>query len=742
MGRIAKYLKAYLGPLVLAVCLLFAQAICDLSLPNAMSNIVNVGIQQGGIEDAAPDALSADGMAFFTALMTDAQRDTVESAYTLVEDGSLQDQYPQSAEKPIYVLNGGADRGAVSAVFGETTWTLFNTLGAVEAQQGAPGTESGALSSDGSANIEDLDLTQLYAMLPVIQVLPSAVLDDAREKAASVQDTLKQESGVVLVGAMYRELGVDTDALEQSYITREGLWMLLLTLLSAGASICVSLFASRISSGLGRDLRRDVFHQVESFSNGEFDRFSTASLITRTTNDITQVQNVVMIGIRMLCYAPIMAIGGILMAVRKSLSMTWIVALAVVVLIGLVAVLFSIALPRFKKMQQFLDRLNLVARENLTGLMVTRAFSNQAFEEKRFDKSNRDLTGNQRFVNRLMSLMMPVMLFVLNGVSLLIVWVGSHQIAESQMQVGDMMAYMQYAMQIIMSFLMISAIFIMVPRASVSAGRIADVLETQPAVEDPAHPKDFVPEKAGVVEFDHVSFRYDGADEDVLHDVTFTALPGQTTALIGSTGSGKSTLVNLVPRFYDVTQGHVYVDGRDVREVRQKDLRGRIGYVPQKGVLLSGTIDSNLRYGREDATDADIRTAAEVAQATEFIDAKPEGMQSPIAQGGANVSGGQKQRLSIARALAKNPEIFIFDDSFSALDFQTDAALRKALKAHTENATILLVAQRVSTILDADQIIVLDEGKVVGKGTHKTLLKTCRTYYEIASSQLTKEELA
>ena len=715
MGRIAKYLKDYLGPIILAVCLLFAQAICDLSLPNAMSNIVNVGIQQGGIEDAAPNALSADGMAFFTALMTDAQRDTVENAYTLVEDGSLQDQYPQSAEKPIYVLNDGADRGAVSAVFGETTWTLFNTLGAVEAQQSAQGAESGALSSDGSANIENLDLTELYAMLPVIQALPSAVLDDAREKAESVQDTLKQESGVVLVGAMYRELGVDTDALEQSYITREGLWMLLLTLLSAGASICVSLFASRISSGLGRDLRRDVFHQVESFSNGEFDRFSTASLITRTTNDITQVQNVVMIGIRMLCYAPIMAIGGILMAVRKSLSMTWIVALAVVVLIGLVAVLFSIALPRFKKMQQFLDRLNLVARENLTGLMVTRAFSNQAFEEKRFDKSNRDLTGNQRFVNRLMSLMMPVMLFVLNGVSLLIVWVGSHQIAESQMQVGDMMAYMQYAMQIIMSFLMISAIFIMVPRASVSAGRIADVLETQPAVEDPAHPKDFVPEKAGVVEFDHVSFRYDGADEDVLHDVTFTALPGQTTALIGSTGSGKSTLVNLVPRFYDVTQGQVRVDGRDVREVRQKDLRGRIGYVPQKGVLLSGTIDSNLRYGREDATDADIRTAAEVAQATEFIDAKPEGMQSPIAQGGANVSGGQKQRLSIARALAKNPEIFIFDDSFSALDFQTDAALRKALKAHTENATILLVAQRVSTILDADQIIVLDEGKVVAK---------------------------
>ena len=518
--------------------------------------------------------------------------------------------------------------------------------------------------------------------------------------------------------------------------------MLLITLVSALSAICVALLAARISAGLSRDLRRDLFHRVESFSNAEFDQFSTASLITRTTNDITQVQMVVMMGIRMLCYAPIMAIGGITMAVRKSVSMTWIIALAVIVLLCVIGVVFSIAMPKFKKMQKLIDRLNLVARENLTGLMVTRAFSNQAFEEKRFDQSNRDLTDNQRFVNRVMTVLMPVMMFVMNGVSLLIVWIGSHQIAQSQMQVGDMMAYMQYAMQVIMSFLFISVIFIMVPRASVSAGRIADVLETEPCIQDPKDPKDFVPEKKGWVEFDHVSFRYEGAEEDVLHDISFTAKPGQTTAFIGSTGSGKSTLVNLVPRFYDVTEGSVKVDGRDVREVRQYDLHARIGYVPQKGVLLSGTIDSNLRYGKEGATDTEIRTAAEVAQATEFIDAKPEGMQTPIAQGGSNVSGGQKQRLSIARALAKEPEIFIFDDSFSALDFKTDAALRKALKAQTGDATVLLVAQRVSTILDAEQIIVLDEGKIVGRGTHQQLLKTCPTYYEIASSQLTKEELA
>lgn len=739
MRRIAKYFKAFLGPFILAVLLLFLQAMCDLSLPNYMSDIVNVGIQQGGIEDAAPNAVSAKGMAFFETFMTDAQKQQIQESYTLVQDGSRKAEYPKSANEDIYVLQDSADRTAVSNVFGETTWTFINTLQSLQKQSGQ---KTAATDANGETNLSDVDLTKLYAMAPMLQKLSAQTIDDARQKAQSMQDSMKLQSGTVLVKAIYKELGVDTDALETHYIWQEGLRMLLITLTSALAAICVALLAARISAGLSRDLRRDLFHRVESFSNAEFDQFSTASLITRTTNDITQVQMIVMMGIRMLCYAPIMAVGGITMAVRKSVSMTWIIALAVIVLLCIIGVVFSVAIPKFKKMQKLIDRLNLVARENLTGLMVTRAFSNQAFEEKRFDKSNRDLTDNQRFVNRVMAVLMPVMMLVMNAVSLLVVWIGSHQIAQSQMQVGDMMAYMQYAMQVIMSFLFISVIFIMVPRASVSAGRIADVLETEPRIQDPKDPKDFVPEKKGWVEFDHVSFRYEGAEEDVLHDISFTAKPGQTTAFIGSTGSGKSTLINLIPRFYDVTEGSVKVDGRDVREVRQYELHARIGYVPQKGMLLSGTIDSNLRYGKEDATDAEIRTAAEVAQATEFIDAKPDGMQTPVAQGGGNVSGGQKQRLSIARALAKDPEIFIFDDSFSALDFKTDAALRKALKAHTGDSTVLLVAQRVSTILDAEQIIVLDEGKVVGRGTHRQLLKTCPTYYEIASSQLTKEELA
>lgn len=738
MRRIAKYFKALLGPILLAVLLLFVQALCDLSLPNYMSDIVNVGIQQGGVEDAAPDAISGKGMAFFQTFMTDAQKRQMEDSYTLVQDGSRKEEYPNSAQEDLYVWKDGADRGAVDNTFGETTWTFLYTLQKLQEQAGQ---QPAAANSDGETDLKEIDLEKLYEMRPMLQQMPEQIAS-AREQAQSVQDSMKLQSGTVLVKALYQELGVDTDALQQRYILTAGIKMLLVTLLSALAAICVALLAARISSAMARNLRHDVFHRVESFSHAEFDQFSTASLITRTTNDITQVQMVVMMGIRMLCYAPLMAIGGITMAVRKSVSMTWIIALAVIVLIGLVGVIFSIAMPKFKAVQKLIDRLNLVARENLTGLMVTRAFSNQAFEQARFDKTNRDLTANQRFVNRLMTLMMPVMMLVMNGVSLLIVWVGAHQVAQSQMQVGDMMAYMQYAMQIIMSFLFISVIFIMVPRASVSAGRIADVLETKPAIVDPASPRTFDPGKKGWVEFSHVSFRYTGAQEDVLHDITFTAKPGQTTAFIGSTGSGKSTLINLVPRFYDATQGSVRVDGRDVREVTQRDLHDRIGYVPQKGVLLSGTIGSNLRYGREDASEAELRTAAEVAQATEFIDSKPQGMQTPIAQGGGNVSGGQKQRLSIARALAKEPEIFIFDDSFSALDFKTDAALRKALKAHTENATVLLVAQRVSTILDADQILVLDEGRIVGRGTHRELLRSCPTYYEIASSQLTKEELA
>ena len=740
MLRISRYFKVYLWPILLAIVLLFVQALCDLSLPNYMSNIVNVGIQQGGIADAAPNAVSTQGLRFFRGFMTTEQQKLVDDSYQLVKKGADSKAYPKNSGAEMYELKSGADRTALGTAFGQSVWSFINTMKTLQSQSG--GKASFTVSGSSQTDMSNIDFTKLYQLQPMLAHLPQSTLQAAQDKAAKVQDTVKQQSGAVLVKAFYKELGVDTGALEQQYITLEGLQMLALTLASAVASILVALISARVSSGMGRDLRRDVFHQVSSFSHTEFDKFSTASLITRTTNDITQVQMVTMMGIRMLAYAPIMAIGGITMAVRHSVSMTWIIALAVVVLCGIIGVLFSVAMPRFKKMQNLVDRLNLVARENLTGLMVTRAFSNQKFEEDRFGKANHDLTENQRFVNRLMSLMMPVMTFVMNGVSLLIIWVGAHQVADSKMQVGDMIAYMQYAIQIIISFLFISAIFIMVPRASISAGRVADVIETEPSIMDPKEPKDFAPDKKGVVEFRNVSFRYGGAQEDVLHDVSFTALPGQTTAFIGSTGSGKSTLVNLVPRFYDVTDGSVLVDGRDVREVEQQTLRHRIGYVPQKGVLLSGSIDSNLRYGKQDATDEELRTAAEVAQASEFINSQPDGMQTAIAQGGGNVSGGQKQRLSIARALVPNAEIYIFDDSFSALDFKTDAALRAALKQHTGSATVLLVAQRVSTILDADQIIVLNEGKVVGHGTHRELLRNCPTYYEIASSQLTKEELA
>lgn len=738
MRRIVKYLKGFALPVLLAIALLFLQALCDLSLPNYMGNIVNIGIQQGGIADAAPNAMSEKAMQYFQLFMTPAQQKQVQESYTLADKGSFSGTYPRNRDEAVYVLHDDADRAAVSDIFGETTWTFIHTMQSLQKQSGQQAQGVGNEQTD----ISKMDMEKLYQTAPAIQKLPPSVLEDARQKSKDTQLSMKAQSGTVLVQALYHELGIDTDQMERQYINQEGILMLLLTLASAGAAILAGLFASKIAAGVGRVLRQKLFHRVQAFSHEEFDRFTTSSLITRTTNDIFQVQMIIAMGIRMMCYAVVMAIGGTFMAVQKSVSMTWIVALACILLICLVGMIFAIAMPKFKVVQKLIDKLNLVARENLNGLMVTRAFSNQKFEAARFDKTNTALTNNQRFVNRLMSLMMPCMMFIMNATSVLIIWVGAHQIEQSAMQVGDMMAYMQYAMQIIMSFLSISAIFIMVPRASVSAGRIADVLETVPAIQDPSQPQPFDQTRKGVVTFENVSFRYNGAKEEVLHDISFTAQPGQTTAIIGATGSGKSSLVNLVPRFYDVSAGCVRVDGRDVREVSQHDLRARIGYVPQKGVLLSGTVESNIAYGKQDASAQELRTAAQVAQATEFIDAMPYGMRTEIAQGGTNVSGGQKQRLSIARALAKNPEIFIFDDSFSALDFKTDAALRRALKAHTANATILLVAQRVSTIMDAEQILVLDEGRLVGKGTHQTLLQTCPQYREIAESQLTKEELA
>ncbi|MDD3904727.1 MAG: ABC transporter ATP-binding protein, partial [Sphaerochaeta sp.] len=528
---------------------------------------------------------------------------------------------------------------------------------------------------------------------------------------------------------------------QSSYILKVGVKMLLIALLGGVATILVSFLSSRIAAKIARNLRKDVFEKIESFNNSEFDTFSTASLITRCTNDITQIQRFFMMGIRMICYAPIMGIGGVIMALDKSSSMSWIIAVACLVLVGMILILMSVVMPKFKAIQNFVDKLNLVSRENLTGLMVIRAFGTQNHEKKRFANANEDLTKTTLFVNRVMSLMSPFMTLVMSVVSILIVWVGAHQIAQSQLQVGDMMAFMQYAMQIIMSFLMLSFMFILAPRASVSANRIAQVLETKNSIVDPEQAMEFNAQKKGLLEFKNVSFQYQGSEEYALKDISFVAQPGKTTAIIGSTGSGKSTIANLVMRFYDVSEGSILVDGLDVKSVKQTDLRNIIGYVPQKGVLLSGTIESNLAYGKNDADQKEMEEAASVAQAIDFIEAKEDGFKSIIAQGGDNVSGGQKQRLSIARALIKKPEIYIFDDCFSALDVQTDRKLRKALKEHTSLSTVIIIAQRVSTIMQAEQILVLDEGKIVGQGTHAELLKTCPQYYEIASSQLFEEDL-
>lgn len=743
MTKLAKYLKPFLWGLLFAVLLLFGQAMADLSLPNYMSDIVNVGIQQGGIETAAPEAVSAKGLDLIKLFMTAQQREEIERDYELVsaaEAGGRQDEYtaryPLLETEDIYVLKEDAPQENIERILGESAWTMINTMKTLGEQSG------GESAATGDADLQALDFSQLYALQPMLEQIPAGVIDQAREQAVSEAESFFPQSAVTMTQSFYRELGMDMNRIQRNYIVQKGLWMLLIALLGGIATILVAFLSSRIGAGVARNLRQDVFGKVEQFSQREFDRHSTASLITRTTNDVTQVQMMINMGIRMVCYSPILGIGGIVMALRKSSSMSWIIALACVVLIGLVLIVFAIAMPKFKIVQKLVDRLNLVARENLNGLMVIRAFGTQKFEEERFDKSNRDLTENSLFVNRVMTFMMPAMTLVMNFVTLLIVWVGAHRIADSTMQVGDMMAFMQYAMQIITSFLMIAMMFVMVPRAAVSGNRIAEVLYTEPSIKDPENPRSFEKKDTGLVTFRHVSFRYDGAQEDVLHDISFTAKPGQTTAFIGSTGSGKSTLVSLIPRFYDVTQGEIEVNGVDVRQVPQEALRDQIGYIPQKGILLSGTIASNLRYGDQGATQEELEEAASIAQAIDFIDEKPDRFESEIAQGGANVSGGQKQRLSIARALVKKAPIYIFDDSFSALDFKTDAALRRALKEKTADSTMLIVAQRVSTIMNADQIIVLDEGRVVGMGTHRQLLQSCPTYHEIASSQLSKEELA
>lgn len=731
MLRIKHFLKPFILSMIAVLALLFVQAFADLNLPNYMSEIVSTGIQQGGIEHASLDVLSEDAYNFVYVLSSDSNKTLLEEGYRL-ENNFSDSNYPD-ASSTVYLLNdiSSEERVALDQVFGESVWTLINFAQA-----------QGGTGSNSSLSMDNVDVSKLYAFGQQLAMMPTSMLDPYQQSASEVSDMMKSQTGIVLAKAFLGDLGADLDAIQMNYILKIGGIMILISLIGTLAVILVGYFGAKMGAGVAKAMRKALFEKVETFSNEEFDHFSSASLITRTTNDITQIQQLVAMGTRIFFYAPIMAIGGVYMITRTNMSMVWIIATSVTALIIMIGIVFAIAVPKFKITQTLVDKLNLVARENLTGLMVVRAFANQDFENKRFEKANKDLADVLLFVARVMVTMMPFMMLIMNVTVVAIIWFGAHQIDLGSLQIGDMMAFMQYAMQVIMSFLMISMIFIIFPRAQVSANRIADVLETQNSIVDPKESKDFVSNEKGIVEFDHVSFKYKNAKENVLQDISFKALPGQTTAIIGSTGSGKSTLINMIPRFYDVSEGSIKVSGVDVREVSQHDLHTQISYVPQKGMLLSGSINFNLKYGKPEADENEVLSASQIAQAMDFIEEKEERFETHIAQAGANVSGGQKQRLSIARALVKQSPILIFDDSFSALDFKTDQKLRGALKKNLKDTTILIVAQRVNTIMDADQIIVLEEGKMVGMGTHKELLKTCETYYEIASSQLSAKELA
>lgn len=733
MGKLFKYLKTYWKMAFVILLVLLVQVYCDLSLPSYTSDIVNVGIQQAGVDDKIPEAISEEEMEKVLLFVQADDRQTVLDAYEKDEN-----TYDQTA----YVLkkNIQDDEEKTEELEEILSVPMMMTAGF---EQGSDTTSK--IEEQLRANIPAEMLPKDATVFDILKMLPeeqlSQMTDKMKDQMDDMPDTIIEQAGISYIKTAYEDLGMDMNQMQFHYLFATGGKMLALALLGMLASVLVGLLASRVGASTGRDLRGRVFRKVVGFSNNEFDQFSTASLITRSTNDIQQIQMLIVMLLRIVLYAPLIAIGGIYKVFQTNVSMSWIIALAAILIVLVVSVLFIVAMPKFKIMQQLVDKLNLVTREILTGLSVIRAFSTEKHEEERFDKANRDLTKTNLFVNRAMTFMMPVMMVVMNAISVLIVWTGAHGINDGQMQVGDMMAFIQYTMQIIMGFLMLCMISVMLPRAAVAAERVDEVLTSETIIKDPEQPKHLPKKTEGVLKFNHVSFKYPGADEDVLEDIDFTAHPGQTTAIIGSTGSGKSTLVNLIPRFYDVTEGSITLDGIDIREMTQQELRSKLGYVPQKGVLFSGTIGSNIMFGNPDGNEQDMEEAAKIAQATEFIDTKSKKYDSTISQGGGNVSGGQKQRLSIARAIAKHPKLFVFDDSFSALDYKTDVALRKALKEKTSDSTVLIVAQRISTILHAEQIIVLDDGKIAGVGTHQELLKNCEVYQQIAASQLSEAEL-
>ncbi len=761
MKNLFKYAASYWKAMIAIVLILVVQAYCDLSLPAYTSDIVNVGIQQGGIEDEVPRQIATEEMEKLLLFVSEDDQQTVLDAYTedntsykkeayVLKDSVAEDEDTMEDLKDILqipmMMTSGIESGSDTTKQMEDKLKEQMSQGMAQSMpqgadrtmpEGMPQGESQAESQ--AVSLDDMSMFDLLKMLPAEQ--RATMVEKIEEQMSEMPDTILDQAAVSFCRSAYKDLGMNMDQTQIHYLLKTGGQMAALALLGMAASIMVAFLASRVGASAGRDLRSGVFHKVVGFSNNEFNHFSTASLITRSTNDIQQIQMLIVMLLRMVLYAPILAIGGVLQVMKTNVSMSWIIGLAVIIIAFVVLLLFLVVMPKFKVLQNLVDKLNLVTREILTGLPVIRAFSTEKHEEERFDDANRTLTKTNLFVNRAMTFMMPVMMFVMNGVSVLIVWTGAHGISDGQMQVGDMMAFIQYTMQIIMGFLMLCMISIMLPRAAVAADRVEEVLKSETMIHDPKQEKHFPEDGKGVLTFDHVSFRYPGADEDVLEDITFTAKPGETTAIIGSTGSGKSTLVNLIPRFYDVTSGDIMLDGVDIREVKQQELREKLGYVPQKGVLFSGDIASNIMFGNSHGSDDEMIEAAEIAQATEFIDTKPEKYKSPISQGGSNVSGGQKQRLSIARAIAKHPQVFIFDDSFSALDYKTDVTLRRALAEKTSGSTVLIVAQRISTILHAEQIIVLDEGKVAGKGTHAELLKNCPVYREIAESQLSRKEL-